>query len=517
MVGGKGGEGEDEVVDSSFLFGNRNFSLPNSVYSSASSPFPHQRPPTTSNINTINTLDFDFDFDSTSKLQPQPNFHSTPNMTVKRRLPSRFNPLLTENDPSKDDLIELRRLGQTKLSTNTKPSAPAGSSPVPQQVLFSYVHLRAPLPQDINPEIFGGTATGTKPEAYFLMRRSKDGYVSSTGMFKASFPYATKQEEESERRIVKSRFQISSDETAGNAWISPDDALTLATEYRCRVWIEALLDDRPVNSDPRNKAITPPPPYRPNKNGVESLSPASAKTKTVARSVSPQPRKIAPMRKPRSARAVIANKESSLAPDTSEQPPASAPSSEDPNAPVLSNDEETTPVDDAAAVAETTSTMETSTGIVKIEDATEVDAVDPSSYVSSIVVKPELKDEAKVEVEATVEENGDVVLESTHVKVEIQSPSDDLSLLPDSADDIAKATEMVAEAIKEYNSELSASLSASKKRKIEDSFSQDIPRIETLEINSPKKSKRVRVMDVITEEGFQKRALLGLGATVALG
>ncbi|KAF3207016.1 hypothetical protein TWF192_000611 [Orbilia oligospora] len=512
MVGGKGGEGKYEVVDSSFLFGNRNFSLPNSVYSSASSPFPLQRPPTTSNINTINTLDFDFDSTSTSKLQPQPNFDPTPDMTVKRRLPSRFNPLLTENDPSKDDLIELRRLGQTKLSTNTKPSAPAGSSPVPQQVLFSYVHLRAPLPQDINPEIFGGTATGTKPEAYFLMRRSKDGYVSSTGMFKASFPYATKQEEESERRIVKSRFQISSDETAGNAWISPDDALTLAAEYRCRVWIEALLDDRPVNSDPRNKAITPPPPYRPSKNGVESLSPASAKPKTVARSVSPQPRKIAPMRKPRSARAVIANKDSSLAPDTSEQPPASAPSSEDPSAPVLSNDEETTPVDPAAA-AKTTSTMEKSTGIVKIEDATEVDAVDPSGYLSSIVMKPELEGEAKVEVEATVEENGDVVLESTHVKVEIQSPSDELSLLPDSADDIAKATEMVAEAIKEYNSELSAS----KKRKIEDSFSQDIPRIETLEINSPKKSKRVRVMDVITEEGFQKRALLGLGATVALG
>ncbi|KAK6515643.1 hypothetical protein TWF506_007966 [Arthrobotrys conoides] len=433
-------------------------------------------------------------------------------MTVKRRLPLRFNPLLTENDPSKDDLIELRRLGQTKLSTNTKPSAVAGSSTVPQQVLFSYVHLRAPLPQDINPEIFGGTATGTKPEAYFLMRRSKDGYVSSTGMFKASFPYATKQEEESERRIVKTRFEISSDETAGNAWISPDDALTLATEYRCRVWIEALLDDRPVNSDPRNKAITPPPPYRPNKSGAESLSPASAKTKTIARSVSPQPRKIAPMRKPRSARAVISTKDSSITPDTSEQPPASAPSSNDSSAPGLSIDDETTTI-----TAKTiTTTIETSTETFKIEDATEIDTADSPSHISSAVVKPELKDEdikAEVEVEATVEDNGDVVLESTHVKVEILSPSDELSLLPDSANDIAKATEMVAEAIKECNSESSAS----KKRKIEDSFSQDIPSIETLEINSPKKSKRVRVMDVITEERFQKRALLGLGATVALG
>lgn len=132
-------------------------------------------------------------------------------------------------------------------------------------------------------------------------------------------------------------------------------------------------------------------------------------------------------------------------------------------------------------------------------------------------MKPELEDDdikAEVEVEATVEANGDVVVESTHVKVEILSPpSDGLSLLPDNADDIAKAKEMVAEAIKEVSSDSTAS----KKRKIEDSFSQDIPSIESLEINSPKKSKRARVMDTITEEKFQKRALLGLGATVALG
>ncbi|KAK6363812.1 hypothetical protein TWF730_001220 [Orbilia blumenaviensis] len=431
-------------------------------------------------------------------------------MTVKRRLPSRFNPLLTENNPSKDDLIEFRRLGQTKLSTNTKPSSVAGSPPVPQQVLFSYVHLRAPLPQDINPEIFGGTTTGTKPEAYFLMRRSKDGYVSSTGMFKASFPYATKQEEENERRIVKSRFEISSDETAGNAWISPDDALTLAAEYRCRVWIEALLDDRPVNSDPRNKAITPPPPYRPTKGGADSLSPAAVKTRTGARSVSPQPRKIAPMRKPRSARAVIANKDLSTAPDTSEQPPTSASSSNDSNTPVSSNDEVTT-------TTTTTTTTETNAEAIKAEDAVEVTTTDSLEQEFDVAVKPKLEDDnikAEVEVETTVEVNEDEVVESTHIKVEILPPSDELSLLPDSADDmISKAKEMVAEAIKDNNSELTAG----KKRKIEDSSSQDIPSIETLDINSPKKSKRARVIDVITEEKFQKRALLGLGATVALG
>ncbi|KAK6356559.1 hypothetical protein TWF718_000910 [Orbilia javanica] len=427
-------------------------------------------------------------------------------MAIKRRLPSRFNPLLTENNPSKDDLIELRRLGQTKLSTNTKPSSAAGSSSVPQQVLFSYVHLRAPLPQDINPEIFGGTATGTKPEAYFLMRRSKDGYVSSTGMFKASFPYATKQEEDNERRDVKTRFEISSDETAGNAWISPDDALVLATEYRCRVWIEALLDDRPVNSDPRNKAITPPPPYRPVKSSAGSPSPAPVKTKITAHSVSPPPRKIAPMRKPRSARAVISNKDPSIAPDTSEQPPASAPAPSDSNGEGVA---ETTAIN-------TTTTIEASTEVVKTEDTVEIDTTNPSSHVSDAAVKSELEDgsaEVKKEADVTLETNGDVVEEPAHVKAETPSPSDELSLLPDNADDIAKAKDMVADAMKETNTEPTTS----KKRKIGDSFSQEIPSIETLEINSPKKSKRARVMDVITEEKFQKRALLGLGATVALG
>lgn len=69
------------------------------------------------------------------------------------------------------ELVDLRRLGQTNLGS--------GKSNTGNELgLFSYVHLRAPLPPITNSEIFG-TAT---PESYFLMRRSHDGFVSSTGM-----------------------------------------------------------------------------------------------------------------------------------------------------------------------------------------------------------------------------------------------------------------------------------------------------------------------------------------------
>lgn len=70
------------------------------------------------------------------------------------------------------ELVDLRRLGQTNLGS--------GKSNTGNELgLFSYVHLRAPLPVITQSELFGAQT----PESYFLMRRSYDGFVSSTGMW----------------------------------------------------------------------------------------------------------------------------------------------------------------------------------------------------------------------------------------------------------------------------------------------------------------------------------------------
>lgn len=53
-------------------------------------------------------------------------------------------------------------------------------------------------------------------------RRSKDGFVSATGMFKIAFPWAQHSEEKEERDYLKTLDSTSEDDVAGNIWVTPE-------------------------------------------------------------------------------------------------------------------------------------------------------------------------------------------------------------------------------------------------------------------------------------------------------
>jgi hypothetical protein len=360
--------------------------------------------------------------------------------------------------------------------------------------MFDYAHLRAPLPKGIVSGIFKSS-----PNSYFLMRRSFDGYVSATGMFKATFPYAEAVEEEKERKFIKSLPTTSPEETAGNIWIPPQQALALAEEYRITPWIRALLDATKIavtnGADSPPKNISAPPKFDFAKiEPIHLAPPTPSRTSRARRSASPMKttkRSTASPRK-RTTKAKLETVE------------------------VTGEDKEMTSGEPA----------QKEDGII----------LKTTEFEPEIVLEPREED-PKVKVHVHEEISKDTTgVETKHVVTEVDIPH--MGGQPPSAEEIAEmmaaAKEMVEKQRAEDNNAtlpedaaeepVKAKGAAAKKSKRkaekisldEEEESKKAEGALTVTEDAPA-SKKVKTEVELRKQRVKNRALLGLGATVAVG
>ncbi|KAG7415163.1 hypothetical protein ACKAV7_006517 [Fusarium commune] len=414
----------------------------------------------------------------------------------ERTLPSKHNPLMTEDVPDYTDLVARRRLGQTKLTPKM-----AGTGETEQAALgvFDYAHLRAPLPKGIVSGIFKSS-----PSSYFLMRRSFDGYISATGMFKASFPYAEASDEEAERRYIKSLPTTSPEETAGNIWIPPEQALVLAEEYKIAPWIRALLDPAkitvtttPDSSSPK-KSITAPPRFDPVKASQPVLAP-------------PTPSTI-----PRSTRS-----RRSASPTKSTRRAPASPRKRSTRAKAETVETITEKTDLVNGVAETEAKAEET----KREDI----VLQSTEFEPAIVLEPREEDpKVKVHVEEDIVKDEDgVETKRTITEVELPLPTagepptaEEIAQMMEAAKEMVQKTKETETKADEEQDEVDEAPGSAKKskRKAADISVGDKDGEETEKTPEEQpRSKKVKTETELRKEKVKNRALLGLGATVAVG
>ncbi|KAL1836911.1 hypothetical protein VTJ49DRAFT_4514 [Mycothermus thermophilus] len=402
-------------------------------------------------------------------------------MTRSRSLPERRNHLLLEDIPSHSELVARRRLGQTQLTARMVTASPGGEVDTSSLGAFDYAHLRAPLPKGIVSGIFKSS-----PSSYFLMRRSQDGYVSATGMFKATFPYAAAEEEEAERKYIKSLPTTSPEETAGNIWIPPEQALVLAEEYQILPWIRALLDPAEIvpNAGADPKKITAPPKFYAPELTLAPPTPSATRTSSrTRRSVSPvkslSKRAIATPRKRRTA-----SSQSSVA-------------TTDSTSPTLVNGD---------APSQTFSE----------EGDLKIDSVEKEHPAALETVEEEPKIKVHMDQDVKLDKDGEEV---KHTTVDVEVPI--LGELPsreDAAKMIAEAKAMVEAAVEADKEASGAAGPEGKGKRKADDIAQDEEDKEGEEdADASRATKKVKTEAEIRKEKIRRRAFFGLTATVAVG
>lgn len=370
--------------------------------------------------------------------------------------------------------------------------------------VFDYAHLRAPLPKGIVSGIFKSS-----PNSYFLMRRSHDGYVSATGMFKATFPYALAEEEEAERRFIKSLPDTSSEETAGNVWISPDSALSLAEEYGIKIWIRALLD--PAEIQPSNsgnspeKRISAPPKFIFRGSSPTTLIPPTPSRSTRARR-SASPSKAATRRgtaspRKRSTRIAASQDSSSETPSTSSRKPSLT----NGDIPVLVPGEP-----------------------LKAEDVKVEPAVDSPLFRLAPVEEEDAKVQVHIHEDVKIGADGE---EIKNTRFELEVPfsagvpsADDARRMVEEARSMVEAAEAEAEGAVESTSARRASKSkaSSKGKRKAEEFEADNEQEEGAEEGGSSMAVQPRTKRVKTEveqrkQKVKRRALWGISLTMAVG
>lgn len=375
------------------------------------------------------------------------------------------------------ELVSRRRLGQTQLTARMVAAAPGAAIDTSSLPAFDYAHLRAPLPKGISSGIFKSS-----PSSYFLMRRSFDGFVSATGMFKATFPYAETEEEEQERRYIKSLETTSPDETAGNVWISPEQALHLAEEYNVVPWVRALLDPADIvlsggNDSSPPKRISAPPKFNLAHADLAPPAPASVSRGSRTR------RSASPSKAAASKRAIASPRKRTAKISSSQQSDDGAKASVSPGFPM--------PTPPASAIMEAGNK-------------------EPSIVLAPVAEEPKVKITIDQDVKA-----GKDGSETTRTNVEVEIP---VTGEPPSAEEAAQMVAEAKEMVKAAADTVAASggPSAKKaKRKAADTVG-DADK-ENDEAGSGRSAKKVKTEVELQKERVRKRALLGISATLAVG
>lgn len=391
---------------------------------------------------------------------------------------------MTEDIPAYADLVSRRRLGQTQLTPKMVAAGATGEVDPSALGVFDYAHLRAPLPKGITSGIFKSS-----PSSYFLMRRSQDGYVSATGMFKATFPYADAAEEEAERKFMKSLPTTSHEETAGNVWIPPEQALALAEEYSITPWIAALLDpaEIPVTNAPDSppKKIAAPPKF--DLAGMPQPTLAPPTPSSLPRSTRSR-RSASPSKK----RAIISPRKRSTKMSAS-----------------LTNSAEHEP--------ETNGTKtEDAVSRATMEDIT----MKTTEKEPEVVFAP-VEEESKIHIKVGQEVQFNAGVETTHTAVEVELPvADGPPSAEEAAQMIEKAKEMVAAAAAESaeiaeSDELTGENGKGKRKA--DKIAADEEDEDEDELSEEHRSKKMKTEIQLRKQRVRNRALVGLSATLAVG